>query len=136
LARNKADSRFRDRRGQTLFIDARKLGELVDRIHRELSDEEIAQIAGTYHAWRGDQDAGEYQDILGFCKSVSKDEIAFHGYILTPGRYVGAKETEDDDEPFDEKMARLAQLLADQFAESHRLETMIQNNLKALGYGR
>jgi type I restriction enzyme M protein len=136
LARNKANSHFRDRRGQTLFIDARKLGELVDRIHRELNDEEIAQIAGTYHAWRRDQGAGEYQDIPGFCKSVVKDEIASHGYVLTPGRYVGAEEIEGDDEPFDEKMTRLAQLLTAQFAESDRLERIIQNNLKALGYGK
>jgi type I restriction enzyme M protein len=136
LARNKANSHFRDRRGQTLFIDARKLGELVDRIHRELNDEEIAQIAGTYHAWRRDQGAGEYQDIPGFCKSVVKDEIASHGYVLTPGRYVGAEEIEGDDEPFDEKMTRLAQLLTAQFTESDRLERIIQNNLKALGYGK
>ena len=91
LTRSKAaNGRYRDRRRCTLFIDARKLGTLVDRTHRELSDEEIARIAATYHAWRGEQDAGEYADIPGFCKSATTEEIASHGYVLTPGRYVGA----------------------------------------------
>ncbi len=136
LARNKRDWRFRDRGGQTLFIDARKLGELVDRIHRELDDDDIAQIANIYHAWRGDKGAGTYQDIPGFCKSALTDEIASHGYILTPGRYVGTEETQDDDEPFDEKMTRLSQVLIEQFSESDRLKQIIQSNLKALGYVR
>ena len=107
LARDKRNGRFRDRRGETLFIDARKLGTLVDRIHRELTDEEIARIAGTYHAWRGDAGAGEYADEPGFCKSATLDEIRGHGHVLTPGRYVGAAEAEEDDEPFEEKMRRL-----------------------------
>ena len=84
-------ARFRDRRGETLFIDARKLGTLVDRVHRELTDEDIAQIAGTYHAWRGDKDAGEYADVPGFCKAATLEEIRKHGHVLTPGRYVGAE---------------------------------------------
>ena len=91
LARDKKNGRFRDRRGETLFIDARKLGTLVDRTHRELTDEDIARIAGTYHAWRGDKGAGEYADVPGFCKAATLDEIRKHGHVLTPGRYVGAE---------------------------------------------
>ena len=125
---------FRDRRGQTLFIDARKLGTLVDRIHRELSDEEIARVAGTYHAWRGEKDAGKYEDIAGFCKSATRDEIAGHGHVLTPGRYVGAEAAEEDDEPFDEAMQRLTNTLAAQFAESRQLEKRIRQNLASLGF--
>jgi type I restriction enzyme M protein len=136
LARSKAASgTHRDRRRQTLFIDARKLGALVDRTHRELSDDEIARIARTYHAWRGEPEAGTYEDIAGFCKSAATDEIAGHGYVLTPGRYVGAEEVEDDGEPFEQKMARLTATLEQQFAESARLEVAIRANLKGLGYG-
>jgi type I restriction enzyme M protein len=94
-----------------LFIDARKLGRMVSRVHRELTDEEIARIAQTYHAWRGNavgahRDA-PYRDIPGFCRSATLDEIRKHGYVLTPGRYVGAAEQEDDGEPFEEKIRRL-----------------------------
>lgn len=135
LARDKRNSKFRDRRRQTLFIDARRMGYLVDRVHRELSDEEIARIAGTYHTWRGEAGAGEYKDIPGFCKSATTEEIAAHGYVLTPGRYVGAEEIEDDGEPFEEKMARLTATLEEQFQESARLEAAIRSNLKELGYG-
>jgi type I restriction enzyme M protein len=108
LARTKRNGRFRDRRGETLFIDARKMGTLVDRIHRELCDDDIARIAGTYHAWRGDKGAGNYADLPGFCKSATLDDISKHGHVLTPGRYVGATAAEEDDEPFEEKMQRLA----------------------------
>ena len=134
LARSKKNGKFRDRRGQTLFIDARKLGTLVDRIHRELSDEEIARVAGTYHAWRGEKGAGKYEDVAGFSKSATRDEIAGHGYVLTPGRYVGAEAAEDDDEPFDEAMQRLTNTLAGQFAESRKLEKRIAKNLASLGF--
>jgi len=145
LARNKKNSKFRDRRGQTLFIDARKMGHLVDRIHRELSDEEIARIARTYHAWRAlpspassSRGAGGegYEDVPGFCKSATTDEIAAHGYVLTPGRYVGAEEVEDDGEPFEEKMKRLTATLREQMLEAERLDRAIERNLKELGYGR
>ena len=132
VARNKRNSKFRDRRRQTLFIDARKMGQMIDRVHRELTDEEIARIAGTYHAWRGDQGAGTYQDIPGFCKSATTEEIAAHGYVLTPGRYVGTEEIEDEGEPFAEKMARLTEKLEEQFAESARLEVAIRENLRGL----
>jgi type I restriction enzyme M protein len=135
LARDKRNGKFRDRRRQTLFIDARKMGHLVDRVHRELSDEEIARIAGTYRAWRGEAGTDAYQDIPGFCKSATTEEIAAHGYVLTPGRYVGAEEIEDDGEPFEEKMARLTAKLEEQFQESARLEANILRNLQETGYG-
>jgi type I restriction enzyme M protein len=115
-------------------MDARKLGHLVDRTHRELSDDEIARIAGTYHAWRGE--AGAYADVPGSCKSATTGEIAEHGHVLTPGRYVGAEAAEDDGEPFDEKMARLMAALDEQFAESDRLQAAIRANLRGLGYGQ
>ncbi len=133
LTRNKPNGRLRDRRRQTLFIDARKLGHLIDRIHRDLSDEDIARIARTYHAWRGEKDAGKYEDVAGFCKSARTEEIIAHGYVLTPGRYVGAEAIEDDGEPFADKMKRLTARLEEQFAESAKLEQQIRANLKALG---
>jgi len=159
LARNKSgtpsplrgegrgEGRFRDRRGQTLFIDARRLGVLVDRTHRDLPEDEIARIAKTYHAWRlappspskGEGKgggAGKYADVPGFCKSATTEEIKTHGHVLTPGRYVGAEEQEDDGEPFEEKMKRLTARLQEQFAEGTKLEKAILSNLRGLGYGR
>ncbi len=135
LARNKKNGRFRDRRGETLFIDARKLGSMVDRVHRELIDEDIAKIAGTYHAWRGDKDESEYTDVPGFCKAAELDDIRKHGHVLTPGRYVGAEAAEDDGEPFDAKMKRLTATLRQQHAEAAKLDAAIAANLKELGYG-
>jgi type I restriction enzyme M protein len=134
VARERRHGRFRDRRGETLFIDARKLGQMVDRVHRELADEEIARIAATYHAWRGDTGAGKYEDVSGFCKAATLEEISANGYVLTPGRYVGAEAVEEDDEPFEDKMARLTQQLEEQFTESARLEREIRANLTALGF--
>jgi len=134
LARKKNNGKFRDRRRETLFIDARKMGYMVDRTHREFSDEEIKRIAGTYHAWRGEPDAGKYEDMAGFCKSATTNEIASHGHILTPGRYVGAAEADEDDEPFDEKMTRLTATLEEQFQQSATLEQAIRRNLKELGF--
>ncbi len=125
---------LRDRRGEVLFIDARRMGRMVDRTHRELTDEEIAEIARTYHAWRGEPGAGEYQDIPGFCKSVPLEEIRKHGYVLTPGRYVGVPLQEEDDEPFEEKMARLVAELRAQQQEAERLDRAIWENLRALGF--
>ena len=125
---------FRDRRGQTLFIDARKLGCMIDRKHRDLKDEEIEQIAKTYHTWRGEKEAGKYKDIQGFCKDANLGEIKANGYILTPGRYVGAEGVEDDGELFEKKMERLTTDLNKKFMESRKLETMIRNNLSGLGY--
>jgi len=132
LARNKTNGKFRDRRRKTLFIEARKMGYLVDRVHRELSDDDIGKIARTYHAWRGERHAGKYKDVPGFCKSATTDEIASHGFILTPGRYVGAKEQEDDGEPFEEKMKRLTATLGEQFQESANLQKTIEARLKGL----
>jgi len=136
IARDKKNGRFRDRRGQTLFIDARNLGTMIDRVHRELTDEDIRKIADTYHAWRGDPDCTiKYEDVPGFCKSATLDDIRKHGYILTPGRYVGAAPKDEDEEPFDEKMKRLTSQLQEQMKESARLEKMIWENLKEIGYG-
>src|SRR5439155_16995576 len=136
-------SRWRDRRRQTLFIDARKLGHLIDRVHRELSDEETQRIAQTYHAWRGTDDplrnphseVRVYTDVLGFCKSVTTEQIAQHGYVLTPGRYVGAEQAGDESEPFEEKMSRLVSELNSHFEESTKLQQQIRTDLAALGYG-
>lgn len=135
VTRNKSNGKFRDRRKQTLFIDARKMGSLIDRTHRDLSDEEISRVARTYHAWRGEKDAGKYNDIPGFCKAASTEEIAAFGHILTPGRYVGAEEIEEEGEPFKDKMLRLTTLLAEQFRDSAELEIAIRKNLKEFGYG-
>jgi len=130
VTRNKKNGKFRDRSGETLFIDARKMGHMIDRTHKELSDEDIARIATAYHAWRGEPEAGEYEDVPGFCKSATLDEIKEHGYVLTPGRYVGAEALEEDDEPFEEKMGRLVAQLKEQFAEGARLEAQIQLNIR------
>lgn len=140
LARNKNPDAgkkggLRDRRGQVLFIDARKLGVLVDRTRRELTDEQVQKIADTYHAWRGEEGAGEYADVAGFCKSATLDDIRKHGHVLTPGRYVGAAEQEDDGEPFEEKMARLTAQWREQRTEAARLDAAIAANLEHLGFG-
>jgi len=135
LARTKKNGRFRERSGETLFLDARNLGTMVDRTHRELTDDDLQKIAGTYHAWRGDKDAGEYEDVPGFCMSSTLDDIRKHGHVLTPGRYVGAEAAEDDGEPFQEKMQRLSATLREQQAEAAKLDAAIAANLKELGYG-
>ena len=134
-ARTAEQSRsFRDRRGEVLFIDARQLGRMVDRTHRELTDEDIARIADTYHAWRGEEGAGDYADKLGFCKAASLEEVRRHGHVLTPGRYIGAAPQEEDDEPFEEKMTRLVAQLRDQQAEGARLDAAIEAHLAKLGF--
>lgn len=129
------DATLRDRRGEVLFIDARKLGALVpgSRKQKELSEEEIGRIATAYHAWRGEAEAGTYEDVPGFCKSATLEEIAKHNFVLTPGRYVGAGAAEDDGEPFEEKFERLMGELRGQFAEGRRLEAEIEARLGALG---
>ncbi|ABC38551.1 hypothetical protein DR63_3035 [Burkholderia thailandensis E264] len=137
LARNKnPGGGLRDRRGQVLFIDARKLGVLIDRTRRELNDDDIKRIADSYHAWRGEKEAGEYADVLGFCKSASLDEIRKHGHVLTPGRYVGAEAQADDGEPFDEVMRRLSAQWRAQQLEGQRVDDAIERNLRELGYGQ
>ncbi len=132
LAKDKKDNKFRDRRGEILFIDARKMGIMIDRRHRELTDEEIARIAATYHAWRGEK--GKYKDTLGFCKAAKLEEVRNNKYILTPGRYVGAAEEVEDSEKFEDKVKKLTLELSQQFTESRRLEEEIKNNLKTIDY--
>ncbi len=135
LTKNKAGDNHRDRRGEVLFIDARKLGRMETRVHRVFVDADIAKIADTYHAWRNAPGSGEaYVDVAGFCKSATTEVVRGHDFVLTPGRYVGAGEVEDDGEPFDEKMDRLTTLLAEQLAEGERLEGQISEALGRLGY--
>ena len=150
LARDKKNGKFRDRRGHVLFIDTRKLGRMVDRTHRELTDDDIARIANTYHAWRGEplgtpgsspapsatleRGGPRYCDVPGFCKSATLEEIRKYGHVFTPGRYVGAEAQEDDGEPFEEKMRRLTATLREQQAEAAKLDAAIAANLKELGY--
>ena len=129
LSRNKKNGRFRNRRGEILFIDARKLGTLVDRTRKEFSDADIEKIANTYHAWRGEVEVGEYADVPGFCKTASRAEIEGHGYVLTPGRYVGAADVEDDDVPFAERFTELQAKLESQFVENDVLRNKIRQKL-------
>lgn len=144
---------FRSRVNQTLFIDARQMGTMTSRIHKELTTEDIAEIAGTYHNWRTGKWNGEYaaqgsasvaggrmpgatEDKAGFCKSATFDEIEANDFVLTPGRYVGAAEIEDDGIPFETKMAELSQTLYQQMDEAEKLDAVIRKNLEVLGYGR
>ena len=161
LARDRRGGKFRDRTGEVLFIDARKLGRMVDRTHRELTDEDVSRIANTYHTWRSNlplplgegrgegkspspstgegwgEGEGEkpYTDIPGFCKSATLEEVRKHGHVLTPGRYVGAEAQEEDEEPFEDKMKRLTAQLFEQQAEAAKLDDAIADNLKTLGFG-
>lgn len=137
LARNRNPGNgWRDRRGEVLFIDARKLGHMVDRTRKEFSDDDIAKIAGTYHAWRGEPGADAYEDAPGFCKAATLEQIRVHSHVLTPGRYVGAVVAEADDAPFEERFAQLKENLAEQFAEAEELSTLIQSKLEEVsGHG-
>ncbi|MCK9150498.1 type I restriction-modification system subunit M [Methanobacterium alcaliphilum] len=132
LSRDKTNNKFRNRQEEILFIDARKMGYMEDRKHRVLNDEDVQQIAQIYHSWRGED--GVYEDIKGFCKSVHLEDIKKHDFILTPGRYVGFAEEEEDLEEFEEKMKRLTLKLAMQFEESNKVEDNIKANLRGLGY--
>lgn len=166
VSKDRKNNEFRNRSGEVLFIDARKMGVMIDRRHRELTEDEIKKIASTYHAWRKKKtenrepaveqlqlavtetsanynkppleetsdELPEYKDIPGFCKSITIEEIRQNDYILTPGRYVGMEEVEDDGEPFEEKMERLTSELAELFAKSKLLEEEIKKNLRGLGY--
>ena len=133
ISRDKTNNKFRDRSGEILFIDARDMGEMIDRRHRELTDEEIKKISGTYHAWRGE--GGKYEDVPGFCKSATLEEVRKQEHILTPGRYVGFPEEEDDGVPFDEKMKELTTQLKEQMEEGEKLDEEIKKNLEGIGYG-
>ena len=133
LNRNKKDNpKYRSREHEVLFIDARQLGEMIDRRHRELTEEDISKISETYHEWRNID--GEYEDIKGFCKSATIEDIREHEYVLTPGRYVGIEDIEDDGIPFDEKMESMTAELAELFAKSRKLEDEIRKNLGGIGY--
>ncbi len=130
---NKKSEDERNRKGETLFIDARDLGEMIDRTHRAFSKEDIKKVADTYHAYRGTNDQ-EYKNVPGFCKVAKLDEIAKNDYVLTPGRYVGLAKQQDDGEPYEVKMARLTGELKKQFEESNKLQAEIKDVLKELGY--
>jgi type I restriction enzyme M protein len=131
IARDKKNHKFRDRRGDVLFVDARNLGAMIDRRHRELTAEDIKKISDTYHAFRGE--GGNYEDITGFCKIADLEEIKKNGYILTPGRYVGTEEIEEDDEVFEMKMKRLTLELSRQMEEEKRLDEEIRKQLCKIG---
>ena len=133
ITRSKTANGHRDRRGQTLFIDARKLGRMETRVHRVLDPEDVAKVADAYHGWRNK--GGTFEDVAGFCKTASLEEIKGHDFVLTPGRYVGAEEVEDDGEAFAEKMDRLTAELSGQMAEGAKLDEQIRKALGGLGYG-
>ncbi len=136
LAKDKSRN-GRDRRGEVLFIDARKLGRLETRVNRVFDDQDVARIASTVHRWRQDGEDGAeeaYADVPGFCRAVKLAEIAEHGHVLTPGRYVGAEATDDDDEAFNEKMERLTAQLAEQMAKGTELDAVIREKLGGMGY--
>lgn len=140
VTRSKAAKGHRNRKGETLFIDARKLGRMETRVNRVLDGDDIAKVAGTYHAWRnaagaGSSDGAKYEDVAGFCKSATLSEIAAHDFVLTPGRYVGAEEVEDDGEAFADKMERLVGELSGQMAKAGELDAAIRKALGGLGYG-
>ena len=136
---SQSTSKKRDRRGETLFIDARNLGYMKDRVLRDFEDKDISQIANTFHAWQttgGEVSDGSkaYENVKGFCYSAKVEDLKKHDYVLTPGRYVGAADAEEDSEPFPEKMKRLTTQLKTQFEESDRLEKAIKDNLAGIGY--
>jgi len=133
VTRDKKDHSFRDRRGQILFIDARDMGVMIDRRHRELTDEDIKKISSTYHSWRG-ENKQKYEDVLGFCKSAKLEEVEKNNFILTPGRYVGIQEEAEDDEAFEEKMKRLIAELSEQMKEGKKLDEEIKKNLESIGF--
>ena len=126
---------WRDRRGKVLFIDARKLGHMADRTRQEFSDEDIALIAGTYHAWRGEPGAGVYEDVEGFCKAAEVEELKAKNYVLTPARYLRAAGLDDDSSSFSERLSVLEADLRERFSEARRLEAMITERLRELSNG-
>ena len=128
-------ARRRRRPGGILFKDARKLGRMVDRTHRELTDEDTARIAGTCHSWRVAEHGSGYANVPGFCKSASPGGVRRHGHVVMPGRYVGVEPQEDDGEPFEEKMTRFVAALGEQQTDGARLDTVIAENLQRLGFG-
>jgi type I restriction enzyme M protein len=134
IDRDKGSSGERDRRGETLFIDARQMGRKISRTQIELTPEEIERIAHSYHAWRGQPGTTDYEDVLGFSKAATSADIEAGGFALSPGRYVGAPEDEEDEVAFGERMATLVDELADEFAENERLRVEVQKALRVVGY--
>jgi type I restriction enzyme M protein len=132
VSRDRYNHKYRDRHDEILFIDARQMGKMIDRRHRELTEEELEKIVNTYHKWRSKND--EYEDVKGFCKASKIDEVKKNSYVLTPGRYVGTDFELEDDEVFEEKMERLTDELNQQFEESKELEKEIRKNLKKVGF--
>ncbi|AYV68919.1 N-6 DNA methylase [Niallia circulans] len=132
ISKNKATKGFRHRKGEILFIDAKNFGNLVDRKHKELSNEEILEIANIYNSWR--KESSDYQDIKGLCKSAKIDEVREHEYILNPGRYVGVEELSEDSEEYELEVTRLTEEIAEYFAKSKKLEEEIKRNLGVIGY--
>ncbi len=132
VSRDRYNHKFRDRHNEILFIDARKMGTMVSRKNRELTDEDIQKITGVYHSWRNKD--GKYEDVKGFCKAANMEVVEKNGYVLTPGRYVGTDYVEDDDDVFEEKMQRLTKELSGQLGRSKELELKIMQNLKSIGY--
>jgi len=127
---------YRNREGETLFIDAREMGSMISRVHKEFTTDDIGEIARTYHAWRGEEKDGNYEDKAGYSKSALIEEIKANGFVLTPGRYVGAAELEDDGIPFEVKMKELSQTLYSQMEQAAVLDKAIHKNLEVLGYGK
>jgi len=136
ISKNKKNGRFRKREGETLFIDAREVFEPISRRQVMFTDQQIQKIANTVRAWRGAKGAGKYKDTAGFCKAAKKEEIEKNGYVLTPGRYVGIPEEEDDGVPFEEKMKKLTSELRQYFKESKKVEREIEDNLKNIKYDK
>ena len=134
IAKNKDDGKSRKRKGETLFIDARKIFTVVDRAHNELSEEQIQKITGTYRSFIGEKGYPKYKDVAGYCKAVKIADIEKNNFVLTPGRYVGAEEIEDDGEPFEDKMKRLTSEYANLSEESKKLDKEIRKNLKEIGF--
>jgi len=132
VTRDKKNNKFRDRRGEMLFIDARNMGTMIDRRHRVLTEDDIKKISQTYHAWRGELE--RYQDVKGFCKSAKLEEVRQQNWVLTPGRYVGSEEKEEDMEEFNEKIQRLTSELSEQFKRSRELEDEIRKNMERIGF--
>jgi type I restriction enzyme M protein len=132
VSRDRYDHKFRNRHDEILFIDARKMGTMVTRKNRELTDDDVAKITAVYHSWRTID--GKYEDVKGFCKAAKISEVEKNGFVLTPGRYVGTDYIEEDDEVFDEKMKRLTAELCEQFEQSRELETKIRKNLKSIEF--
>ena len=131
LARNRNNGKLRNRKNEILFIDARNIGGLISRKNKAFTDEDISKIADVYHKWRSKD--GDYEDIQGFCKSATLKEVEENNFVLTPGRYVGAEDIEDDGISFEDKVVEISEKLKLHFEESNQLQELIKQNLKKVG---